>query len=943
MRVFQLDGRNSAKVLLLCLVWMFAPLYSEANVPDSLSVKYGAVMANPYLGVEGDMVTSSVSQIGGWEIEDYAGYNRMNILNGRLTGLTNIQTDGELGLEASALYVRGLRSLSSSSREALVLVDGYVRKDAVHIPASDIESITVLKDAAATAIYGLRGANGIIMINTKHGRIQPLTVSFSSGVSFQSAVRTPRYLGAYDYARLYNEASVNDGGTAVYGPSDLEAFAAGDDPYSYPDVDWLGSFLKNWSLNHKYNVNVRGGTDRIRYFASIGYQGNTGVYNVDKNANTYNTNNTYDQYSFRGNVDLNVTKRLLLSLDIASVISQWNYPGARSGSTSRILNSMVQTPPVAHPIFNEDGSVSGNTQYQNNTYALLNKSGYSVWKTRSNYATLKLSHDLDFITKGLKVYGSVSYDGYFEQTLKRNVGYLVYDGNGDVPVGTKDPATQNNSNSFENNYLAIDVQAGLDYARNIGKHGLMAKAFFNWNQESGNGAIMPHQYVGVMGYIHYDYAKKYLVDLTASYQGSEQIGGNGFNFFPSVGLGWVISKEGFMEDADWINFLKLRASYGVAGNDTNISYFQKISFFSTAGGYGHGNSLSTQTGYRESQVATPDIMAERSHKTNVGLDMRFLDHRLSLTADAFYEMNDNIIITDTSVPDILGLRGSVKNNLGIVENGGFELSGSWADKIGDFGYGVYGNFSFARNKIIEKGENDAVYRFNKTTGYPINSSFGLMSDGLFYDQAAIDNHAVQSYGPYQPGDIRYKDLNKDGVVNEDDRTYLGYGAVPEIVYGFGLSLSYKGFDLSVDFQGIGHSQKKMSGNVFWEFRPNGTGNVMEHHLDRWVYDPSSGLDNRETATYPRLSLAGNDTNNRAPASDFWLRNADYFRIKAAELGYTIPSRWSKAMHIKGLRIFATGTNLLTWDEIGVVDPESSTSGFVFPIQRTVTIGLNLQF
>lgn len=943
MRVFLLDGCNMAKVLMLCIVWMFAPLYVEANVPDTLSVKQGETMVTPYLGMDEDMVTSSVSQIGGWEFENYAGYNRMNVLNGRLTGLTNIQSDGEIGLESSSLYVRGLRSLSSSSREALVLVDGYVRKDAVHIPASDIESVTVLKDAAATAIYGLRGANGIILIKTKHGRVQPLTVSFSAGVTFQNAVKMPEYLGSYDYARLYNEASVNDGGSPVYSQMALESYAAGDDPYGYPDVDWLGSFMKDWSFNHKYNVNVRGGTERIRYFASIGYHGNTGVYNVDKTANTYNTNNTYDQYSFRGNVDMNVTKRLSLSLDIAAIISKWNYPGARADATSRILNSMTQTPPNAHPIFNEDGSVSGNTQYQKNTYALLNKNGYSVWNTRSNYATLKLDHDLDFITKGLSVFGSVSFDGYFEQTLKRNVGFLVYDGNVGTPIGTKDPATQNNSNSLENNYLALDVQAGLDYSRNFGKHGLMAKAFFNWNEESGNGSVMPHQYIGVMGYIHYDYAKKYLLDLTASYQGSEQIGGNGFNFFPSVGLGWVISREGFMDNVDWMNLLKLRASYGVSGNDTNISYFQKISFFSTAGGYHHGTSLSSQTGYRESQIATPDIMAERSHKANLGLDMRLFDNRFSLTADVFHELNDNIIIANTSIPEILGLRGSVKDNIGIVENNGFELSASWSDNIGEFGYGVYANMSFARNKIIEKGENDAVYRFNKTTGYPINSSFGLMSDGLFYDQAEIDRHAVQSYGSYSPGDIRYKDLSKDGIINEDDRTYLGYGAVPEIVYGFGIQLSYKGFDLNVDFQGTGHSQKKVSGNVYWEFRPNGTGNVMEHHLNRWVYDPVSGLDTRDKATYPRLSMAGNDSNNRGPDSDYWLRSADYFRIKATELGYSIPMRWSKSMHMKGLRIFVSGTNLLTFDEIGVVDPESSTSNFVFPIQRTVTLGLNLKF
>ena len=483
MRVRKHSGLG--KAWLPSLVWMFTPLMAGAAVPDSLSVKYEEVKVTPYLGMERDMVTSAVSQIGFWELEDYAGYNRMNLLNGKVTGLTNVQSNGEIGLESSSLYIRGLRSLSSSSREALILVDGYVRKDAQYISPSDIESVTVLKDAAATAIYGLRGANGIVLITTKHGRIQPLTVTLEAGVSFHNHVKLPSYLGSYDYARLYNEAAVNDGGEPKYDQAALDAYAAGDDPYNYPDVNWVGNFLKPYSINQKYNVGVRGGNGNVRYYASLGYEGNGGSYNVDKTANTYNTNNSYDHYSLRGNIDINVTRRLALSLDIAALISRWNMPGSNSSATSRILNSMSQTPPNAHPIFNEDGSVSGTTQYQNNTYSLLNRNGYSIGNTRSNYATLKLSHDLDFITTGLSVYGAFSFDGYFEQTIKRNVGFLVYEGSEDNPVGTKDPATQNNSNAFANRYLAVDVQGGLDYVRRLGKSGINCRVFFNWNSEFG--------------------------------------------------------------------------------------------------------------------------------------------------------------------------------------------------------------------------------------------------------------------------------------------------------------------------------------------------------------------------------------------------------------------------------------------------------------------------
>lgn len=944
MRMYRLKGL--ANMILINLFLLLPPAVLNAVVKDTLAFDMSHVMASPYQVSEKDLVTSSVSSIGGWELEDLPGVNRTNLLNGRVTGFLGIQSDGSLGIETNEIYIRGLHSLSSSSQQALILVDGYVRKDANKILPSDIESITILKDAAATAIYGLRGGNGVVLITTKRGRIQPLTVSVNAGVGFQSPTRLPKYLGSYDYARLYNEASVNDGGSPVYDQYALDAYLAGDDPYNFPDVNWMDEFLKKYSVVQNYDVNVRGGTERIKYYASVGYTTNSGLYNVDKNANKYNTNANYESWSLRGNIDVNVTKKFVISLDITSLMAKWNHPGAYSNSDSRILNALTQTPPNAYSIFNEDGSLGGTSQYLNNPYGLLNRSGYSIFQTRSNYATLKLEHELDFITEGLSVYGSFSFDSYFEQTINRNVGFVVYEGSIENERGTKSPATQNNNNSFANQYRSIDVQAGFDYARSFKKNSVAGKVFLNYNEESGDGKIMPHIYKGLHGWIHYDWAKKYLADVSFAWQGSEQIGGSGYNFFPSVSLGWIISEENFMKNKTPFSFLKLRASYGISGNDTNINYFQKSSFFSSVGSgsnYLTGESLSSIQGFRESQVAVPNIMAERSHKFNAGLDMRLFDDQWSISVDGFYEDNDKLITAQATIPSIIGVRGSVKNNVGRMINGGVEVATDFTSNIGDFRYSIYGNFTFSRNIIKEMQETDATYRFNRKTGYPSNSSFGLISDGLFYDEVDIESHAEQLYGTYNPGDIKYVDLSKDGVINDDDRTYLGFGAIPEIVYGFGLNLNFKGFDLDVAFQGVGNVQKKMGGFVYWEFRPDGKGNVMEHHLDRWVYDPENGIDTRETATYPRLSLTGNDGNNRGPNSDYWLRDASYLRLKSVEFGYTLPAKALKAMWLKNLRIYVTGMNLLTFDKIGILDPESTTSGIAYPLQRTFTVGLNLSF
>ena len=569
MRVSRLKDLTCVSLLLASLSPMYAPQEAAAAVPDSLAVKANTVMVSPYHASDKDLTTAAVSSVGGWQLEYLPGINRTNLLNGRVTGFLGIQHDGELGIESNSMYIRGLRSISSDSRQAAILVDGYVRKDANRISPADIESVTILKDAAATALYGLRGANGVVLITTKHGRIQPLTVSIDAGVGFQAPTRLPKYLGSYDY-----EAAVNDGGSPKYDQYALDSYLSGDDPYNYPDVDWMDRFMKKSSVVQRYNVSVRGGTERVRYYASVGYVDNSGLYNVDKNANTYKTNANYENYSLRGNVDINVTKKFVISLDIASLMAKWNYPGAYSNSTSRILNALTQTPPNAHPIFNEDGSLSGTSQYLNNPYGLLNNSGYSIFQTRSNYATLKLDHDLDFITEGLSIAAQFSYDTFNQHTINNSVpthstGNLTYPGystwmlpeeysidewknnsaywiqNGSYVTAnqrTTDDA-QGNSLSHANPEGTSRFQARLDYARKFGDHNVTAMVLY-YMQNKIVGKEVPYRYMGFSGRATYDYKNKYLFEFNIGYNGSENFArGHRFGVFPAGSIGWVVSQE----------------------------------------------------------------------------------------------------------------------------------------------------------------------------------------------------------------------------------------------------------------------------------------------------------------------------------------------------------------------------------------------------------------
>lgn len=891
-----------------------------------------------------DFVAASVSTVSGDKLMNLPGSNRNNVLGGRLTGLTVQQHNGTPGLENSTLYVRGLNTLSSNS--ALIVVDGYPRENASYLNPHDIESITVLKDAAATAMYGMRGGAGVVQITTKRGNQGPLSVGFNTSYGFQEPTRFPSYLSSYEYAYLYNEASRNDGGGNVYSEADLEGYRSGTDPFTYPDIGWRNQFLNDVNSSQRYNLTARGGSDQIQYFASLAYDQNSGIYNVDKEANSYNTNQDFENYSLRTNLDIQISSKLQAQLDVGIQQKEFNYPGNSSGSTNRILTELYNLPPNVHPVFNADSSLAGTSQYTNNPYGLINMSGYSKGTTRAADAIFTLTHSLDGLTEGLSARGSVYFDSYFSHDIRRHKGFYVYEGNIDNERGVNDPSEQVNQSSFSGNQRAFDLQLGLDYQRSFGLHNLTGRVFANEYTLSSEGAELPRVYRGLLGRVNYVYNNRYIADLSFAWQGSEQIGGdNPYILYPALALGWIVSEESFLNESSAINFLKVRASHGLTGNDRDMAYFQKQSFFDVVGtAYHFGTNLSSNRGFAEGLIGNPAIKPETNRKSNIGIDAELFGSRVVFSGDVFYEKTTDIIVELNRISGLLGAPSTITSNAGIVENRGFELALGYGNPgRSDFQYSLMANVSYAKSKIIDMQERTYPHPFNYRTGHPVGSRFGLVALGFFQDEDDIANSPDQSaFGSTKPGDLKYRDVNNDGIIDQDDFARIGKSWLPEMVFGATLNLSYKGIDFSALVEGATQAEKFLTNYAFYDFYPNGTGNLMDHHLNRWAYYPDLGVDTRATATYPRLSLQGENSNNKQPNSTFWLKDASYLRVKSVELGYSLPEQLLQTIALTQLRVYATVYNAFTFDKIEVIDPEVG-NGAVFPIQRMINFGINLQF
>lgn len=920
-----------------------------AQQPDSTTI------IHTFMGRQlSSEVTSSISQMSGAAVMNVPIINNLNRMQGRLAGLFVMQNNGEPGDEGASLQMRGKRTFRTNT--PVILVDGFERSMDLLDP-NEIESITLLKDAAATAQYGLRGGNGIILVTTKRGKEGNIRISFNARTGVKTPTTRPRLLNSFQYATLYNEALVNDGNQPRYSAADLDKYQQASqgiyetemDRYLYPDINWYDEYVNQHTWQQRYSVDVQGGNKTARYFVSAGYTSNSGLYNVDKAANTYNTNADFGLITLRSNIDVNVNKRFSLQLDLSGRQEQRTFPGSRSESSLRVFRSLYKTPPNAFPVFTPDGYLGGTKDFTGNPYGLLNKQGYSLYYVRNMFATLRARHELDFITPGLYLRGSVGFDSWYDMVTNRSKSFKVFDlrqPNGNVeykPDGTiryveTGSDTQMSSGvEYPSTRRTLNADASLNYERIFGKHAVSGFAAVAQRIiYSENNSDIPQAYLGGNGHIAYAYNKKYLAEFNFGYQGSEQfLPGMKFGFFPAGAIGWVLTEENFLKHNKWVNFLKLRASHGISGNDDIGGYFLWFQKYAGAGGVNFGYTSIGYSGWNETAFALDNVTWEKVRKTDVGIDAVFFNNKLNVSFDYFHEKNTDIMI-QPALPYLMGIRFP-DFPIGVIENKGFDASVSYTQKFGDLELALTGIITRANNTVVNRGEEKPRFDYQARTGRPLDAIFGLEAIGLFKDQPEIDNSPRQTFGVVKPGDIRYKDQNDDGVIDAYDEVFLGQGGFPTLQYGAGLGARFRGIDLNVLFTGHNGSMQNLTGESIWEFHDNGT--VREHHLGRYnPEDPNTWAN----ASYPRLSLSNKANNQRT--STYWLRDAKMVRLKTLELGYTFPEKLSKKIRMENLRVYCSGYNLFTWSPTDLIDTEARSSHYVvYPIQRVLNAGISVTF
>lgn len=870
-----------------------------------------------------------------------------NSLAGQLPGVITRQASGEPGADAAQVYIRGLATWGSQS--PLILVDG-IERDLNMVNSQEVESLTVLKDASATAVYGARGANGVILITTKRGQTGRPEIIFRTESACLTALRRPQYINGYEYASLMNEALRFNNQAPRWSQKELLKYRAQSDPYLYPSVDWSNEVLKEHTYQSINNLSVTGGSDIIKYYLNVGYTFQNGLWKRDP-SNTYNTNSNYQKYTFRNNTDINLSKNLVMSLGLGAILAKGNHPGASSGA---IINALNTISPIAYPKYNPDGTLGGSQAYVgSNPWGLATQSGYSTDDNSSLQASFGLNYKMDFITEGLSARALFSYDRNANVSNARPKAFLVKRYLG------KDPETGEDLYSAifrEEQPMGYSVgsssdraqyfEAQINYERSFGEHNVTAMALFNQREyialtAGDSRSNIPYRRVGFAGRVTYNYAGRYLVEGNFGYNGSENFArGHRFGFFPSASLGWFVSEEDFFDIfKPVISRMKVRLSHGLVGNDQLGIRFGYMSTINTAGqAYYFGTDQKYYAGMEENATGNENITWETSKKTDLGLDLGFFDDIVTMQLDFFKEHRSDILIQRKTIPQATGIfPWSIPyGNIGIVKNHGFD--GLLEGRV-PFSRDVYmtlrGNFTYAHNTVIENDEPKPKYPYLSAKGKRLGQYFGFVSDGFFKDAADIAASPLHTMGNVRPGDAKYVDINGDGRVDSYDQVAMGYARTPEISFGFGGTLAIHSFDISIFFNGAARTSILTSGLGLFPFYDGlGGNNVMrEYYNNRWTPETPD-------AKYPAVDVGANP--NNFVASDIWLKNGNYLRLRNAEIGYTVPMK-SVDRGVEALRIFLNGMNLYTWDHVKFMDPESNDGTGAYPLQRSVNLGLQIKF
>ena len=932
-------------------------------------------------------LVGAVSQVSGVAIRENPSASLQNSLVGRLPGFFSQQPSGRPGADGAAFYLRGISSPNGNTQPLIIVDDIQFSYDQFQrLDPNEIESVSILKDAATTAIYGVRGANGVVVVTTRRGKVGPPQISTRVQSAFSQPTKLPNYLGSFETATLYNQALRNDfvaggGNPANFVPrfsdTDLQKFKDGSDPYGHPDVNWREVLFKKFSQQYQGNIDLSGGTDRVRYFVSGGYLFQNGMLK-DFSSGTGVDNNYYQRrYNYRSNLDMNITKGLTARVDLYGNFAEVNAPNVGSPFGYNNLfydySSFRTLAPFAYPIYNPDGSL-GYSQWQldqggnynvNNVIGRLRNYGYTRSFENNVNGVFSARQDLGVFGnffKGFAITGRVAYTSnysYARNITRDTFASFIYDPS--KPADDPTAYTPRDPNVFRTRRYFIgydprstsrttNLQGIINYDRTFGHHHLSGLALYNSNSvlANVNNAIynfIPNNFVGYSMRVGYDFERRYLLEFNAGLNGSSRFTAeNRYGFFPAVAAGWNVAEESFFKNTvPAVNLLKLRGSLGVVGNDAiggfQYYYQQTYSNGNGAAQPNFGVNSTAYSGVVEGTLGNNDVTWEKERKLNLGVDIGMFKNTITGSIEYFNNNRYDILVSPGSTSSIIGI-GLPPVNRGRVLNRGFEIDLGYQSPISrDFSWNIRAQYSVAKNKILNIDEAPNKYSYQNFTGNSIGSQRVYVFDG-FYSQADLTNSDIaKPTNGAQPGDLKYKDLNGDGVIDVYDRTVTGYPNLPNTTYSLNVGARYKGLSISILFQGASNFNVSALSEAIQAF----SSNLTAVHRQAWT--PELG----DNAQYPRLTLLNNSISQPAAnPSTFWQRSGDFVRLKNVQLNYDLPSTFTRRLGIPAARVYATGTNLLTWTKLDALyefDPEITlgTDRSIYPPQRLLNLGLSVTF
>lgn len=965
-------------------------LIKEENIQLDIILKPSQETVLDEIAITGTGAQKKISLTGALttvKVEDLktSGSSITNALAGNVAGVLARQTSGQPGANKSEFWIRGISTFGGGS-SALVLVDGFERSiDEINI--EDIADFTVLKDASATAIYGARGANGVILITTKHGKEGKLEVDIKGEYTYTTRTYTPELADGLNYAKLRNEAFRTRNMPVPFSDEDFMMLERGLDPDIYPNVNWMDLLLKDGAPSYKGSVGIRGGGSTSRYFLSAGYVNEGGMYNVDQTMKDYNTNANFERFTYRMNVDMNFTSTTLVKVGVAGSLEKSNHAGSNSDN---IWHSIMGYNPILMPILYSNGYVPMVIEQKDDNYwegyynpwTAATQTGYSeIWENKLQ-TNITLEQKLNFITEGLEFRGRFGYDVDNKNYIQRRKNPEMWraerlrDNNGNVVYQRMVKERLMQQFSEASGKRKEFLEADLVYNRTFNsKHDVNAILKYTRDNHINTSEIgedlmagINRRHQGLAGSFSYGYDKRYYLSFVFGYNGSENFAkGHQYGFFPAYSGAWNVAEESFFRDnesLDWLEMFKIRYSYGEVGNDElgndqigrdrfpYLAYFpNSYQEYITYGEnkqplrYNFGDIASPYmfNGLTYSAISSNNVTWEIAKKHNLGFDVHLFGDKFGLTIDFFNEKRDGIYWTRSFMSDMVGIQTekAPRANVGSVKSSGFDGNFHLKHKVQNVDFTLRGNITYSKNEVRATDELYSRYPYKAESGYRIDQARGLIAEGLFKDYDDIRNSPLQTFGEVMPGDIKYKDVNGDGKIDDNDIVPIGATTRPNLIYGFGISANWNGFDVNLHFQGAGKSNFFIDGSTVYPFSNKENpqwGNILQDVVDsnRWI----EGVNEDVNAKYPRLSYGGNDNNYRR--STYWLRDGTYLRLKTVDIGYTLPKAVSQKLFLRKARVFFMGQNLLTFAKFKLWDPElGSSNGQKYPLGKTFTLGLNI--